>query len=166
MSLTLDRLKEILHYDPATGYWHWLMTLSNRAIAGNEAGSLRVRGDITIRVEGIEYKSHRLAWFYMTGEWPKDQIDHKDLVRSHNWWTNLRLANNSQNNANRRVRSDSSTGVKGVIRNPRSKINPYHARIRVGGKVKILGQFATIEAASDAYAIAAERVFGEFARAG
>lgn len=165
MSLTVERLKEVLHYDPSTGRWRWLLTLSNRAIAGNEAGSLRVRGDITIRIDGVEHKAHRLAWLYMTGSWPPEQIDHKDLVRSHNWWDNLRLANNSQNNANRRVRSDSSTGVKGVIRNPRSKVNPYHARIRVGGRVKILGRFATVEAASAAYAIAAEQVFGEFARA-
>lgn len=163
--LTFNRLHEVLHYNPTTGVWRWRLTMSNRAMAGDVAGSLRKRGDVGIRIDGVEYKAHRLAWFYVSGRWPLNQVDHQNLVRSDNRWDNLRLANNSQNNANRPVRCDSSTGVKGVIFNPRSKVNPYHARIRVGGKIKILGQFTTIDAAQAAYWMAAQEVFGAFAHA-
>lgn len=157
-------LRRILRYDPDSGQWVWLVTKSNRAPAGSQAGSLRRRGDITIRIERVEYKAHRLAWLYMTGEWPIAQIDHYDLNRANNRWTNLREANNSQNNANRRVRSDSSTGVKGVIPN-NSKANPFEARIKENGRVTILGYFPTEAQASAAYLAAAKRIFGKFARA-
>lgn len=163
--LDVTELRRLLRYDPETGAWTWLVTNSNRAPAGTVTfGSPCPRGDLQIRIHGRIYKSHRLAWLYMTGEWPERQIDHEDLDRSNNRWLNLRPANNSQNNANRRVRAESSTGVKGVIR-INSKAHPYEARIRENGTVRVIGYFATLGEASAAYKAAAEAYFGKFARA-
>jgi hypothetical protein len=162
--ITAERLREVLHYNPETGQWHWLVTLSNRAMAFAEAGSHRRRRDITIRVDGTEYKAHRLAWLYMTGEWPPDQIDHKNLCRADNRWDNLRLANNSQNNANRPVRSDSVTRVKNVSYYPKKSVaNPYVAYGRRKGKKIYLGCFATLETAASVALHHAQGEFGGFA---
>lgn len=162
--LDATRLRSILRYDPETGMWTWLVTLSNRAPAGTATfGCPCPRGDMQLRIDRRIYKSHRLARLYMTGEWPPDQIDHEDLDRSNNKWTNLRLADNSQNNANRLVRRDSSTGVKGVIR-INSKSRPFEARIRENGKVRIIGYFATLAEAGAAYEAAARAYHGQFAR--
>ena len=166
MVLTAERLREVLHYDPATGLWRWLVTLSNRAQAGTQAGSLRKRGDITIRIDGVEYKAHRLAWLYMMGEWPPDQIDHKNLVRSHNWWDNLRLADNSQNNANRPGKVGTQTGVKNVSYYPeKSKANPYVAYGQKNQKRVYVGAFSTLEDAAAAAFAHARQEFGAFAHA-
>jgi hypothetical protein len=162
--LTAERLREILFYNPETGGWHWLVTLSNRAKAFSKAGSLRKRGDITIRIGGIEYKAHRLAWLYMTSEWPPEQVDHRDLDRSHNWWSNLRLANNSQNNANRPGKVGTQTGVKNVSFYPRkSKANPYSAYGSRSQKRVYLGCFPTLVDAERAAFEHAKKEFGEFA---
>lgn len=164
--LTAEHLRKVLHYDPATGSWRWLVTLSNRAVAGSSAGSLRKRGDITIRIGGVEYKSHRLAYLYMTGSWPADQVDHRDRVRSHNWWTNIRPADNSQNGANKPVRSDSKTGVKNVAYYPdKSKANPYVAFGQRQGKRVWLGAYPSVEAAAAAAFKHAKAEFGAFAHA-
>jgi hypothetical protein len=73
--LTVTRLREVLHYDPITGIFTWLVSLSNHV--GKVAGSLDGTGRVRIRVDGREYGAHRLAWLYMTGNWPVNEIDHR-----------------------------------------------------------------------------------------
>lgn len=159
--LTAARLREVLHYDPATGLWRWLVTLSNRAIAGNVAGSLRNDGYWRIRVDGRLYGAHRLAVLYMTGEWPEADVDHEDRNRANNRWLNIRPGTRSQNLANVRVKAISSTGVKGVRPNPCSKTKPF----RAGIQGRHIGCFATAEEAGAAYFAEAQKIYGSFARA-
>lgn len=160
--LTLERLREVLSYDPETGVWIWLIAPNNRIKAGTVlAGSIYRQ----VQVDGVVYQSSHLAWFYMTGDWPPTEVDHRDLDPSNDRWENLRLATLSQNKANRRVSSRNILGIKGVSPNPRSKKNPFTACISVNGVDTYLGCFPTARAASEAYLAAAQAAFGEFARA-
>ena len=113
MSLTQKRLHELLYYDPEAGYFMW-MKRRGRAGGKTEAGSKHSGGYMSIMVDGVNYLAHRLAWMYMTGDWPEFEIDHEDRIKTHNRWRNLRPATHKQNMENSTVRKSSKSGVKGV----------------------------------------------------
>lgn len=163
--LSQERLKEFLHYDEETGIFRWLKNISGRVHAGMIAGSLMPEGYIRITVDRHRFMAHTLAWLYMTGEYVARGIDHRDTKRANNKWKNLRRATQSQNNMNMLVRSDNALGVKCVQRKKGAISKPFYATIRVGGKQRQLGYCATIEEAAETYRLAAEKYFGEFARA-
>jgi HNH endonuclease len=160
-TLTVDRLKELLTYEPETGIFRWRVTRARTAKAGDIAGAV-ARGNYTqIKIDGHSVQAARLAVLYMTGEYPEHEVDHKNLDRQDDRWENLREATPSQNCGNRSTRRDSLLGVKGV----QACKDRYRAKIQINGKRKHLGYFATIADASAAYAAAANKLFGEFARA-
>lgn len=146
--LSQARLKELLRYDPETGYFTWLVTRSRKAMAGQRAGSPDTAGYVQIIVEGHPYRAHRLAWFYMHGEWPAVKLDHRNCVRNDNAFSNLREVSDSQNAENqRRARSDNQCGLLGV--SPLE--GKWAATIQVNGKKIYLGRFATPEEAHSVY---------------
>jgi hypothetical protein len=158
--ITAGYLRKILRYEPTTGKWFWLRKSANMDI-GDEAGSLHKYGYIHIHIDQTIYKAHRLAWLYQKGRMPKSDIEHKDRNKSNNRWTNLRLANDSKNQANTSVRIDNTTGFKSV--QLRKDSGKYRVRIQVRGKRVTLGHFDTPELAHAAYVAAAKKHFGEFA---
>ena len=162
MSLTAERLRELLRYDPGTGIFSWLIWRSRSARAGDIAGHVYSNGYVYIKIEGRNYLAHRLAWLYMTGEWPKDEIDHENTIRSENWWDNLREATGFQNKANTKKSAANTSGLKGVSFHRRS--NKWMAQIKSQGRHHYLGLFDAPEAAHAAYANAARRLHGAFAR--
>lgn len=161
--ITLERLKEVLHYDPDTGVWTWRIWMGARAPKGARAGCVTSEGYRHIRVDRRLYLAHRLAVLYMTGEWPTETVDHKNVTPGDDRWENLRNATGSQNIANSHTRCDSSSGLKGVSWHRQAK--RWKAQIQTSGKKRHLGLFATREAAHEAYCVAAAKHFGEFARA-
>jgi hypothetical protein len=165
--LTYDMLRAALSYDPDTGMFVWkyrahILERVNSRVAGKVAGSLRPSGYLSVQIEGESYQIHRLAWLYMTGEWPKGGIDHKDLNRSNNQWSNLRCADQSKNMANQKICPRNTSGFKGVSWNKEKK--KWQAYIKVNKKRKALGYFSCPELAHNAYCSAAQKYFGEFAR--
>jgi hypothetical protein len=156
--LTQQRLKELLHYDPCTGVFTWLVDRGGRAKAGCVAGA-RTRHYRKIVVDDRPYYGHDLAWLYMTGSWA-DLIDHIDTSQG-DVWLNLRIADKSKNGANRGKPANNTSGSKGVWR----RGNRWTARITVNGQRLNLGTFATKEEAEAAYSTAAAIEFGSFARA-
>lgn len=110
--LTQKRLKELLHYDPETGLFTWKSGASRRVRVGDVAGYLGMY--VFIRIQGVLYRAHRLAWLYMHGSWPKSDIDHWDRNKHNNAIANLREASDSENLFNIGTRSDSTSGVSGV----------------------------------------------------
>ena len=161
ITLTQERLKELKHYNPDTGVWTHL-TNAGPAKKGERAGSSDKDGYTRICVDYKEYRSARLAFFYMNGEWPRGKVDHRDLDKTNDRWNNLRHASTSQNGANTTLRSDNKSGIKGVFY--RRDLGKYRAAIQVNGKSIYLGLRNTKEEASALYAEAAKQHFGEFAR--
>jgi hypothetical protein len=161
--LTAERLRNLLHYDPHTGQFTWLAKARGGVTVGYVTGYRSKRGDIVITVDYVQRKAHRLAWLYMTGEWPKEDIDHKNGNSADNRWVNLREATVSQNLANQRIRSNNTSGFKGVTWDKAKR--KWAAQIRVKGRHIHIGRFASAEEAHSAYCDAAKRHFGEFARA-
>lgn len=90
-------------------------------------------------------------------------VDHINGDGLDNRRSNLRFANQSQNMANQRLRSDNTSGYKGVT-GPRGKAGVWMAQIYHRGRNKNLGYYATAEAAARVYDAAARETFGEFAR--
>ena len=156
-----DRLVEHLTYDPDTG-WFTYNHPGRKARVGGRAGWDGADGYRYLRFEGCVRGEHLWVVFYMTGSWPKDQVDHRRVgreFRSDNRWSELRVATRAQNGANRLVRSNSVSGVKGV-----SKASKNRWAARIGGGKTYLGCFDTKEAASEAVAMEAQKRYGEFAR--
>lgn len=151
-----------LSYDPATGVFTWLVKPQARVAIGAAAGSLSVKGYRCIKVAGTEYRASRLAWFFAHGEWPPAgiEVDHINGNRADDRISNLRLATTRENCRNRGVNRTNTTGVKGVS----LKEGRYVARISAGSKRLYLGSYETAAEARAAYAEAARRHHGDFAR--
>lgn len=163
--LTAERLRELLAYDTETGVFRWRARPSrwSRIRAGNVAGCVKNAGYREVGLDSCRYRAHRLAWLYVTGEWPASGLDHENLNKDDNRWANLRPATVSQNGANRRLCSINTSGFKGV--NWDKQTRKWRSTIMVNGKTLYLGRFDLAEDAHAAYAEAADKYFGEFARA-
>jgi hypothetical protein len=125
--LTIDRLKELIAFDPDTGIFRWPANLRNQS-AGRQAGTIEKKGYRQIWVDGQRFKAHRLAWFYMTGAWPRRQIDHINGVKDDNRFANLREASNSQNQQNAPKNASNTSGYKCVVWLPH--IGKWAARVK------------------------------------
>jgi hypothetical protein len=158
--LTHARLKSLVHYDPETGIFTAIKT-RGRVLAGKPIGVRMGRGYLSHEIGGRTYLLHRLAWLYMTGEWPPEQVDHRDENKAHNAWINLRAATNAQNQRNIRASKANTSGHRGVCWHGR--IKKWQARIRVDYKLIHLGYFESIEDAVAARRAAEARHFGDFA---
>lgn len=160
MSLTQDRLKELLTYDCDTGEFYWSTTPRKGVRAGKLAGNVTAdRNGVRIRIDRVEYKAHRLAWLYVHGGWPAGEIDHANGNPYDNRLINLRDASHTQNMGNAKRREDNSSGFKGVARSA-AKQERWRAHFRG----EYLGSFDTQEDAHAAYAKAATGFYKEFAR--
>lgn len=154
-----ETLRALLDYDPETGVFTNRFRRSHRAPKGCAVGGRNGPGYTLIRLNGRTYLAHRLAWLWVHGRWPADQLDHINGIRNDNRISNLREACNAQNCANRRVHKNNRIGVKGVFELPSGNF---------GAKVRdvYLGSFATEQEAHDAYCAAAAKEFGAYHRAG
>ena len=160
MELTAERLRELLDYNPETGHFLWRKPPRHKIING-PAGSHWGRY-VNIGISQQIYGAHQLAWLYVYGEWPANDIDHIDGDGQNNRIANLRLATMSDNQCNRKKQKNNSTGFKGVF--PKRK--KFSAQIRKGKTRWCLGDFDTAEEAYRAYCETADRLHGEFANKG
>lgn len=110
----LQDLQSFAVYDPESG--HFICTRQKTACStpvGQILGTFSCVG-IVIRVAGRTFLAHRLAWLWMTGEWPVEDIDHIDGKRWNNSWTNLRAVSRAINSRNQRKRDNNRSGVTNV----------------------------------------------------
>jgi hypothetical protein len=133
LMLTHRRLKEALHYNLKTGIFTWKINIFRRKNKGKKAGGLSGKY-IVVSLDGKSYYAHRLAWFYVTGKWPKKQIDHKNRNKLDNRFHNFRDVPDAKNRQNRILRAN-----QGVVWDRfRGK---WKASIQVNGSLKNLGRF-------------------------
>lgn len=152
-ALTQERLKAMFHYNAKTGLFTRLIGVKGSA-AGEIAGCPSKLGYIRITVDYRQYQAHRLAWFYMTGKWPLNEVDHSDGDPSNNRWTNLRECTHAENHQNHAVRADNKSGHPGVSRFRRK----WQAHIAVNGVIHHIGHFDDPAEAGRAYLEAKARL--------
>jgi hypothetical protein len=171
--LTFARANELLTYNRRSGLLRWRVDRCTgeyasvlNAKAGDVAGTVRADGRIQIKIDGLFFYAHQLAWLLRSGEWPPEgmTIDHKDGNVANNRWANLRLATRSQNMCNRGKPPNNVSGLKGVSRYRRH--GKHSARITVRGRAQLLGYFTHPEEAHAAYREAAKRLHGKFTNFG
>lgn len=159
-ALTAAEAREALHYDPETGVFTRLISKA-RGKSGRVAGSLS-NGYVRVPLDNKVYAAHRLAWLYMTGEWPVGIIDHVDRNRSNNRWSNLREVTAAGNAQNASLRKDNTSGVKGVSWDKKNK--KWMAQLRVNNRNKFLGHFPTVPEAAEARRRAEEALHPYYTR--
>lgn len=150
-----------MHYEPETGIFTRIRSDGPRHArkVGQQTGYLNPsNGYVEVYVCGTKYTAHRLAWIYSHGSIPPGMhVDHANRQRSDNRLANLRVATHADNLRNCKVRSDNTSGVKGV------SFDRSRGKWLAGvGKIK-LGRFSTLAEATEARRVAAEQAFGEFA---
>lgn len=153
--LTANELRAYLHYDPETG----VFTRQSRVVGYLDEGA---NGYIRIRIKGKQYLAHRLAWLYVFGQWPENEIDHINGIKIDNHITNLRSATHSQNQAYSGLMKNNTSGYKGVFWHKQSR--KWEAHIRINGKSVTLCRSHNIEEARKAFEAATIAARGEFAR--
>lgn len=136
--ITQSELKEKLDYDPSTGFFTWKVSPTNIVLAGDVAGCYG-GGYIHIGIDGCIYKAHRLAWLYVHGYMPENQIDHINRKRDDNRIKNLREVSGQCNLRNTGNPRNNKSGVKGVSYD--YSRNKWLARIKVSQKTYNLGRF-------------------------
>lgn len=159
-----EYLRAILHYDPQTGLFRWRVRRSNRHVGEIAGGSRGKDKRKRIGIDGKKYYSARLAWLYVTGEWPDQQIDHKDCNPSIDRFDNLRPADKSENAQNMLPRVDNKSGKTGVSWSSRD--HNWRAQIGFHGQRICLGSFPTVQIAAAAYEAAKKELhkFSPYAR--
>lgn len=143
--ITAEYLRSILHYDQETGIFTRKVRTSNSVKVGDVAGCLEGEGYLQIQLQSRKHKAHRLAWLYIHGSWPTDQIDHINRIRTDNRIANLREVSHKQNGQNRSTQSNNTSGHPGVYWNKRD--SKWQASIMHNCKHIHLGYFSILEEA-------------------
>lgn len=164
--LTPREASQWFRYEPETGRLYWNKSPKYSTIKpGDEAGSSHNKGYRSVCVGGRREMAHRVAFLLYYGEWPREEIDHINGIRSDNRLENLREATKSENLRNMRRKITNKSGFKGVYKVEYKGNVKWRAAIRVSGKTVSLGRFNTPEEAHAVYSESARKHFGEFARA-
>jgi hypothetical protein len=163
-TLTADYLRTVLDYNPKTGIFIWrdrtdIRPGANCQYRGTVAGAHMKSGYVHIGINGRVRYAHRLAWLYVHGWLPPEEIDHINEIKSDNRIANLRVSEHGPNNIRSKARATS--GAVGVYPAGASR---WQAQIQWEGRVHYLGCFATIKEAKAVRDEAARKLHGKFAR--
>ena len=154
-NLTQRRIKEVLRYNPNTGFFKWKIATSVRVKVGDIAGHVNSKGYRRIKVDKIMCLSSHLAWFYTYGVWPSIEIDHRNRIKNDDRIENLRNVSRSCNLQNCGMLKNNKSGVKGVCYVRRDK--RWTAQIKINNKKKHLGVYVNKTDAVRARLIAEEK---------
>lgn len=147
----------LLHYEPTTGVFTWAVKPAKQIAVGTLAGYVGRSGYVFIRIQGELHYAHRLVFFYVTGAWPGEQIDHVNGVKADNRWANLREVTQTENLRNCAKSKSNKSGITGVHWD--KKKSKWVARIMANRKTVFLGHFDNVLDAARARK-AADTVYG------
>jgi mRNA-degrading endonuclease RelE of RelBE toxin-antitoxin system len=166
-SVTAEWLRENFSYEKFSGRFTRLWP-----VIGYRGGVMYPAGTLTgcLHKDGYRYMAiskrlfleHRLAWLYVTGEWPACQVDHVDGNRSNNAWYNLRASTVQQNRMNSLGQKSRTNPYPGVYRTHKGN-GRFAAQIKKDGEVMYIGVFDTAEDAYVARKSAEIELFGAYA---
>lgn len=153
-SVTAERVREVLSYDPETGIFTRKVRLAQRHHVGDRADFVVTGGGLKgyrrVSLDSQRFLAHRLAWLYVHGEWPANEIDHRDGNPSNNRIGNLRDVTGAVNLQNMRVpRKTNSSGYLGVYKHAQN--DTWVARIQKDRRTIHIGCFADPAEAHQAY---------------
>jgi HNH endonuclease len=154
-------IRNLFSYNSQTGAIFWVARGRGR-IKKKPAGTVISTGYIGVLVNGKRYLAHRIAWFLHFGEWPIDQINHINGIRTDNSILNLRLATNAQNGKNYGNNKSNKSGFKGV--SWCKYTGKWRSTIKVDGKTLDKGRYSDINDAIFARGKAEIEHFGEWRR--
>ena len=154
---TQYELRQLFDYDPNTGALTWAID-KGKVKMGQPAGWIAL-GYRCVRIDGVEYRAHRLIWMWVHGRDPVEQIDHINSDRADNRLVNLRECSHADNTRH------GFTGRGAGIGRTGSRVSPWQAFITFRGKFRNLGRYATKAEARTARA-AAERQYWGLEKAG
>ena len=155
--ITAEIMRTLFDYDHDTGIFWWRVKPSRRVKAGAAAGSVSSKGYIVIRINGMKFMAHRLAWLHTHGAWPEHEIDHLNGNRADNRIANLRDVSRSTNAQNQtKPRKDGTSGYLGVSWNKRAE--RWNAKIMANGQRQHVGYFDCAKEAHAAYLAAKLRL--------
>lgn len=156
MKVTQTRLRELLNYDPDTGIFIWKESRGGRQ-PGTVAGHLDYKGYVRLSVDHVLYRAHRLAWVYVYGVDPSDQIDHINGCRSDNRICNLRDVPNKKNAENQKLRKTNKSGHRGISWS--KVVNKWQAGVCHYGEITHVGYFDVLDDAIAAVKTARDQLF-------
>jgi len=164
MKLTSQYLRSILEYKDGDLYWK--VSNSNRVKVGDVVAPTRKDCEVVlVGINGKEYRLHRLIYLYFNEDFDienKDiQIDHIDINRSNNKIENLRIANNKQNNCNKNLQKNNTSGFRGVKYYPEGRKKCWFGYYKVDGKM--FGKYFLTQTEAMEFAEHNRKIFhGEF----
>lgn len=137
--LTQEQLKGVLNYNPKTGNFTWIVSRKGVNI-GVPAGIIdKDSGYRKIKIDGNQYRASRLAWLFIEGYFPENEIDHINRIKDDDRWENLRHVSRQCNVRNSGMIKTNTSGIKGVSWYKRLK--KWRADIMISGKSICLGYF-------------------------
>ena len=148
----LEYFKTFISYDPETGLFKWNASIGTKK-SGSHAGTVLTACNkkyISIQINKKQYLAHRLAWLFINGEWPADQVDHIDGCGLNNKISNLRSVTRIENSKNTRLNTKNTSGHFGVI----FRHGKWIAQIGVNRKTIVIGTFSSKEEAISARKLA------------
>ena len=152
-SLSVERVREALDYDQATGVFTRKLRTAQRHQAGDRADIQITSGPMSgyrrIALDSMKVQAHRAAWLYVYGEWPEHHIDHINGDRGDNRIDNLRDVPNGINRQNMRK----PTKLKKLSRYLGVTLHQgkWLARVQHQGRCYSAGSHDTEERAFEAY---------------
>jgi len=109
-----ETVKKLFHYDAESGMLLWRNGNGRNVKPWQEAKSSNGHGYYSVKVNGTNYRVHRLIWLYVYGHFPAEDIDHKNRIRNDNRLCNLRDVSRTDNAQNISLPKHNKSGHIGV----------------------------------------------------